>query len=73
MNLSPAFSWLAKLKWQRPRRAKRLDFADMGTAFGLDASLESEPPIVPATVKAAHAKAGARQPQPSPVHARNTR
>jgi hypothetical protein len=41
MNLVPRFSWLAKLGWRLPRAAARPDFADMGTAFGLDASLAS--------------------------------
>ena len=45
MNLIPTFSWLASLKWQRPHRVAPLDFADMGTAFGLDASLDSMPPL----------------------------
>jgi hypothetical protein len=43
MNLAPAFSWFASLRWQRARPVALLDFADMGTAFGLDASLDSEP------------------------------
>ena len=45
MNLVPTFSWFAGLRWQRPRHAAPLDFADMGTAFGLDASLDTEPAI----------------------------
>jgi hypothetical protein len=57
MNLVPAFSWLAGLRRQRP--AAPLDFADMGTAFGLDASLgtsvDSDPP---ATIPAVFMKKG---------------
>jgi hypothetical protein len=61
MNLVPALSWLAGLRQQRP--AAPLDFADMGTAFGLDASLDaslgaspdSEPP---ATIPAVFMKKG---------------
>ena len=44
MNLVPTFSWLTKVRWQRPRPAAPADFGDMGTAFGLDASIETEPP-----------------------------
>jgi hypothetical protein len=48
MNLVPAFSWLTRLKWQRLRPAASVDFADMGTAFGLDASMDSLPAAEPA-------------------------
>ncbi len=48
MNLVPAFSWLTRLRWQRLRPASQVDFADMGTAFGLDASMDSLPAAEPA-------------------------
>jgi hypothetical protein len=44
MNLVPTFSWLTQLRWQRARPAAPPDLADMGTAFGLDASMGAEPP-----------------------------
>ena len=57
MNLVPTFSWFAGLRRQRPDALP--DFADMGTAFGLDASLDasldSEPP---ATIPAVFMKKG---------------
>ena len=44
-----SFSWFANLRWQRRRSIASPDFGDMGTAFGLDASLDSDPPTtVPA-------------------------
>ena len=50
MNLVPTFSWLTSLRRARARRAAPFDFADMGTAFGLDASLDSVPPVEPALI-----------------------
>ncbi|KNZ34165.1 MAG: hypothetical protein AD742_01815 [Methylibium sp. NZG] len=44
MNLVSPFSWFAGWRWQRSRAGARPDFADMGTAFGLDASMTAEPP-----------------------------
>ena len=44
MNLVPSFSWFTSLRWQRLRPAAVPDFADMGTAFGLDASFDTEMP-----------------------------
>jgi hypothetical protein len=35
--------WLASLRWIRSAPQVEDDFADMGTAFGLDASLETVP------------------------------
>ena len=43
MNLVPTFTWFAGLRQRRRLNAARLDFADMGTAFGLDASMDTEP------------------------------
>lgn len=51
MNLVPPKAWLSAFRWQLPRRASGPDFADMGTAFGLDASLEAEPGPPPAQEK----------------------
>ncbi len=49
MSLVPSFSWFASLRWQRLRPAVPPDFADMGTAFGHDASMDTEAPTtVPA-------------------------
>jgi hypothetical protein len=49
MSLVPSFSWFAILRWQRLRPAAAPDFGDMGTAFGLDASMDAAPPTtVPA-------------------------
>jgi hypothetical protein len=53
MNLVHTFSWFAGLRRQRPAAPR--DFADMGTAFGLDASLDTEPPT---TVPAVFMKKG---------------
>jgi len=55
MNLVPAFTWFASLRWPRAQPAVPLDFADMGTAFGLDASLDSE---LPTTIPAVFMKNG---------------
>jgi hypothetical protein len=49
MSLIPSFSWFANLRWQRLRPASAADFGDMGTAFGLDATIDADPPTtVPA-------------------------
>jgi hypothetical protein len=40
MNWSARFSWLAALRGRRAPRSAETDRADMGTAFGLDASFE---------------------------------
>jgi hypothetical protein len=42
MNLVPTFSWFSALRLRWPRGACQPDFGDMGTAFGLEASLDSE-------------------------------
>ena len=44
MSRVPSFSWFAKLRWQRLRPAAPPDFGGMGTAFGLDASMDRDPP-----------------------------
>ena len=41
MNWSARFSWLMALRSQRQAQSDEADRADMGTAFGLDASFES--------------------------------
>jgi hypothetical protein len=49
MSRVPPFSWFANLRWQRLRGVPPTDFGDMGTAFGLDASMDRDPPTtVPA-------------------------
>ena len=70
MNLVPAFAWFSHFKWQVARRASVPDFADMGTAFGLDASLDTQPPEPPPAATAPSQKKGrpvpgAPQQQPS--------
>lgn len=58
MNWSEGLSWLASLGKRRSAPARDTDCADMGTAFGLDASfgkaasdssLQAGPPTQPAT------------------------
>ena len=39
MNWSAGLAWLAALATRREARGTPIDHADMGTAFGLDASL----------------------------------
>jgi hypothetical protein len=58
MNLVPTFAWFTHFKWHVPRRSSPPDFADMGTAFGLDASLDSEPAVLPVETAAAAQKKG---------------
>ncbi len=55
MNLVPSFSWFTSLRWQRLRPAAGPDFADMGTAFGLDASFDAE---MPSTIPAFFMRSG---------------
>jgi hypothetical protein len=45
MNLLPGLNWLTAITWRRASAADGHgpDPADMGTAFGLDASMEPEP------------------------------
>jgi hypothetical protein len=44
MNLLPGLTWLTSMASRRsPADDDAPDPADMGTAFGLDASMESEP------------------------------
>jgi len=48
MNWSTGLSWLSALKARRAeRRSNELDRADMGTAFGLDASFGPADDSVP--------------------------
>lgn len=59
MNLIPGRSWLRA--WSRRRlRLRDPDFADMGTAFGLDASMGPAPAAAdrPAPVKARRRRFG---------------
>ena len=51
MNWVPSWAWFAHLGWARSQRHSLRDFADMGTAFGLDASLEFLPCAEPAMAK----------------------
>lgn len=44
MDWSARFSWLAALRARPELRFDETDRADMGTAFGLDASMEPEAP-----------------------------
>ena len=48
MNLMSGLAWFAALRRQRPERRESPDLADMGTAFGLDASMAAAP-IIPGT------------------------
>ena len=41
MNWSARLAWLATLRPLRRRRSAEIDHGDMGTAFGLDASLQT--------------------------------
>jgi hypothetical protein len=43
MNLRSSMTWWSGFKWRMPRPLVARDLADMGTAFGLDASLDLEP------------------------------
>ena len=43
MNLIPRLAWFSAIEWRIPRSRSGPDFADMGTAFGLDACLQIEP------------------------------
>ena len=47
MNLTSPLAWWAAIKWRIERPARQPDFGDMGTAFGLDASLEDAPEALP--------------------------
>jgi len=47
MNWSESLSWLAALGKRRFPPARDTDCADMGTAFGLDASLKTPTPAEP--------------------------
>lgn len=47
MNWSARFAWLAALRAQREPRSAGADPADMGTAFGLDASFGTSLPATP--------------------------
>ena len=72
MNLVPTFAWFAGLRQRRRLNAARLDFADMGTAFGLDASMDTEPLGLASLAKPAPNKNGRPEtgaPQQRPSHA----
>lgn len=43
MSLIPGLTWLTSMAARRSEADDSLDPADMGTAFGLDASMEAEP------------------------------
>ena len=47
MNWSARFSWLTALRRQRAPRSDETDPAEMGTAFGLDASFEPRATLPP--------------------------
>ena len=51
MNLVPPLAWLSALTRSFSRRPSRPDFCDMGTAFGLDASLAPEVAAAPLAEK----------------------
>jgi len=72
MSLVPTFSWFAVLRWQRLRPASAPDFGDMGTAFGLDASMSSGPPTtVPAFfMKNGRSETGAPERRRAPIDQR---
>jgi hypothetical protein len=57
MSFIPSFAWLSNFSWRVARPTTGRDFADMGTAFGLDASMDDEPAPAPARIGAARAGA----------------
>ena len=66
MSLFPGFQWLAWLSGQaRTPSTPRRDPADMGTAFGLDASMATRPADVGEPVSPAIAPASASRRFPS--------
>jgi len=61
MNLLPGLTWLASMASRRsPVDDDTPDPADMGTAFGLDASMEAEPDEASPKQKPASAPAADR-------------
>jgi len=71
MNLVPSFSWWARLRRARFGFAATPDFGDMGTAFGLDASLDPQPPQKPAgPTKKGHAETGVPPQRRTRINAR---
>ena len=72
MSLVSPFSWFANLRWQRLQPAAPADFADMGTAFGLDASMDREPAsTIPAVYNdSGRSRDGAPERRKSPVDLR---
>jgi len=45
MNFMPRWAWLQQAVRTTPRTRDAADAADMGTAFGLDASFRDEPEV----------------------------
>jgi len=43
MNKVPNIPWWASMGFHKPEPAPDTDYADMGTAFGLDASMNTNP------------------------------
>ncbi len=74
MNWVPSLAWFARLGWARSQRQAPPDFADMGTAFGLDAWLEFQPRAeTAATLKKGRPETGAPQQRPARVAVRKGR
>ncbi len=64
MDWSTGLSWLAALKARRDERFAHTDRADMGTAYGLEASMlaaDDPQPELPATPAEASAQPWARR------------
>ena len=53
--------WWSTLTWRRGRSSSQPDFADMGTAFGLDASLDDAGPSPAARPEPAPATSAKRR------------
>ncbi|GAB4557583.1 MAG: hypothetical protein IV105_00065 [Rhizobacter sp.] len=56
MNLIPGFGWLRSVATRRVPANPTSDPGDMGTAFGLDASIESVAELRPAPVPKSEAR-----------------
>lgn len=56
MNLIPGFGWLRSVTTRRVPANPTSDPGDMGTAFGLDASIESVAELRPAPVPKSEAR-----------------
>lgn len=73
MSLVPPFSWFVGWRWQRARVSAGPDFGDMGTAFGLDASIDSEPPTTVPAVFMKNGRPGEGAPDGQTYHGADRR